>query len=379
MTTQELINYIKAEIALGKSKQQIHDVLLTGGWSAVDLDEAFTIVNNEMLVSVPVAGAVPMAPNQNIQLLGVFALLGQTWKIFKSRFWVLMGITFMGILAQGVILIILVLAGSNILDQESQNKMPPLLSFLVNIFFIIIQLWSLSALMIAIKDYKERTGVFSAYKKGLSKVWSIFIVSVLFGLILAGGISLFIIPGFIFLVYFMFSMYVVVAEDLKGMNALLKSREYTRGYWWPVFGRILFMLLILFILITLVSAMFVFGASLVKNGQLPFAALGLIVTASVVLVGFLLLIIGPFLQVYLFSVYENLKTIKGDFVFTPSKKSKRKFIFIGILGFLLPMFLAVVLSSLNVARQKAEMAKMGDENVVGDPSSSVQYQDTWMQ
>lgn len=41
MVTPELVNYIKAQLSQGKTKEEIKAVLLSNGWKASDLDSAF--------------------------------------------------------------------------------------------------------------------------------------------------------------------------------------------------------------------------------------------------------------------------------------------------------------------------------------------------
>lgn len=53
MITKELISFIKAELALGKNKEQINAELLAGGgWKSDDLDEAFLSLNKP-IISTP--------------------------------------------------------------------------------------------------------------------------------------------------------------------------------------------------------------------------------------------------------------------------------------------------------------------------------------
>ena len=55
---------------------------------------------------------------------------------------------------------------------------------------------------------------------------------------------LFIIPGIIFAVYYSFSKYALVFEGYKSRSALKRSKELIKSYWWAVFGRQLFIVLI---------------------------------------------------------------------------------------------------------------------------------------
>jgi hypothetical protein len=54
MVTQELINFIKSELAKGRSREQIHALLVThGGWTEIDMAEAFAIAIPAPAPTVP--------------------------------------------------------------------------------------------------------------------------------------------------------------------------------------------------------------------------------------------------------------------------------------------------------------------------------------
>jgi tetratricopeptide (TPR) repeat protein len=58
------------------------------------------------------------------------------------------------------------------------------------------------------------------------------------GAILFFSYLAFIIPGIIFHVWFYFSSNVLIEEDIAGLNALYRSKEYVRGRWFKLYGRI---------------------------------------------------------------------------------------------------------------------------------------------
>ena len=85
-----------------------------------------------------------------------------------------------------------------------------LISFLI---FIIFSLWAKVSLYCAVKDtglkFKESLGA------GWLKIASFFWISLLVGLATLGGLLLVIIPGIIFAVWFIFSVYVYIDEGTK--------------------------------------------------------------------------------------------------------------------------------------------------------------------
>jgi hypothetical protein len=59
----------------------------------------------------------------------------------------------------------------------------------------------------------------------------------MFALLMAGYL-LFFIPMLIFMVWMVFSMYVVLFDKKVGMQAIVRSREYIRGRFWSVVGHL---------------------------------------------------------------------------------------------------------------------------------------------
>ena len=120
---------------------------------------------------------------------------------------------------------------------------------------------------------------------GWHNLASFFWVGFLKGVITLIGFIIFIIPGIVFAIWFSFASYVFVFENIKGFDALKKSRKLGRGYWWPIFWRMVAIALI-DILISVVFKNFV----------------GSIITV---------LFVTPYILVYLSTLYQDLKNIKA--------------------------------------------------------------------
>jgi len=67
----------------------------------------------------------------------------------------------------------------------------------------------------------------------------VFILSIIVGLIIFGGLLLFIIPGIIFGVWYAFAMYEIVLNDKKIKESLHNSKLLVKGRWWSVVWRLL--------------------------------------------------------------------------------------------------------------------------------------------
>ncbi len=123
-----------------------------------------------------------------------------------------------------------------------------------------------------------------------------FWVSLLVGITVLLGFIAFIIPGIILGVWFSFSLMTLVFEDKKGSEALTASKRLVKGLWWPVFGRFV-ALMIAFLGIT-IPAGFVFDVVL---GESLTDIAGTILN----------LIISPYITVYTYHLYMDLKRIKN--------------------------------------------------------------------
>jgi len=312
------------------------------------------IINNNNPGFNGFVGDVPKAGN----LPGATELLSQAMDIYKTRFKTLIGIS---ILPVAVILVASALMASvfYVLRSLNMDMLYSIASFLFTFIFsvlaIAISLWGQIAMIYAVKDRNENIGIKESYARARSKVNSYLWVSIYTALIVFGGFLFFMIPGIIFSIWFGMATYVLIAEDIGGMNALLKSREYVRGHWWEIFSRMLsfVFLLIIVMVIILMSAAMLFGilSLMIKDPAI-------INMLSEIFGDFVSVIIAPISVVYSFLIYENLKKIKGNFEFVPSQKTKRSYILVTVLGLLslliVPAMLAMIIfSSLNSARDKA--------------------------
>ena len=331
----------------------------------------------------PPSNPAPM-PNSNqpfVSLQKPTELLSEAWQLYKAKWKTFLGIVVVPILLIFFMLMIFAIGlwGSGMMDKSSSGALffeniifIFIFSILFYIFFIlmmIIQFWSQAALIYAIKERGE-IGIKEAYQKSKSKIKPFFWVSILVGFITMGGFILFAIPGYIFAVWFAFAIFIVIAEDLKGMDAILKSREYVRGHWWQTLWRFLFIYLVMFGIIIVASVAFIL---------LPI--LGNIVSV----------ILTPLIMIYLFLVYQDLKRIKGDFEFQPSAKAKKLFVAIGIIGTLIMFIIFSLLfffmfSNLDSAMDKAinekprfDSSRINDLEIIfeGNIEEKIKMRDEW--
>src|SRR3989339_248756 len=187
---QELLNYIRQDLEKGKSKEQIWEELKRAGWQEEKLKRAF----------------------QNLGWIGY----GIWW--FLSLVGV---ITKMSLEDTGGLILFLFLI---------------LFGLIFFVVLIIAGLWSQIALLCAIKEREQDIGIKEAFRMGWHKIISYYWVSILSTFMVLGAFLLFFVPGIILAIWFSLALYILIAEDKKGMNAFFRSKQLVSGKWWTVFG-----------------------------------------------------------------------------------------------------------------------------------------------
>lgn len=250
------------------------------------------------------------------KLPGIEELFGRSWTLFKARIW-----TFLGILLLGGVLAIVPALLVGQIQQSVASLGGNLLLTIVSaaaalILALFVSTWTGAALFYAAVD--EELGVRPCLGLALQRLWAWMWLFGLAGFLVTGAGLLFVLPGVLFSVWFFFSQYILAAEDVRGMEALLKSREYVRGYAWPVFLRLLVLWLLAFFLTFLLAFIPLLGP----------------------LLSFL---VFSFAILYQGVLYRDLREIKGDLRYACSPRAKGKWLGIAAIGWVFPATLTVAL------------------------------------
>lgn len=223
-------------------------------------------------------------------------LLKSALALFRDRVWVLIGIS-----APYAIIPVSIL----FLDTQQVwwvlRDINPVLHILLSVVLTVLSFLTPIALLLAVHDRTLR--VATAYHHAFSFLYRYAGLALLVGLIVIIGFILFVIPGVVLSVYFVFASFVLVLEN-KGIRESMKiSREYVRGRWWSVFWRLTVLMVVLIagsILVSLgVTAVF---ASVVTDASL----------VGVILENGLTLLTMPLACAYVYLLYQDVKRIAAD-------------------------------------------------------------------
>ncbi len=249
-----------------------------------------------------------MDKNSSSELAGIGDLLAKAWEIYKERMLTLILVGLATALLPVVSFAPLFGLGFVVSQFMPDFKIPIIIiSTLLAVGAMVwVGNWAVLAFLTAIVD--QECGIKEAFQKAKPKVIAHIWLGTLTGLILIGAHLLLVIPGIIFTVWFFFAPFIFIDEDVQGIDALLKSKEYVRGRWFGVCLRLLAIWLIS-VLVSMIPIM----------GQL------------------LALFLIPFSFIYTFLVYQDLRTIRGDISFQPTRKEKATIIATGTFGYVMPV------------------------------------------
>ncbi len=178
-------------------------------------------------------------------------------------------------------------------------------------------------------------GVKKLYSESFKKFFPFIWICVLGGLVVWGGMTLFVVPGFFMLIMISFAAFAYIDENRKGMSALMQSWHYMRGYFLPVLGRfaVLWLLSMLaFTVVTIIASALGFKGPSDLSRQ-PDA--GYTILTNLVDLFFAV----PFMVAYVSYMYNSLKTIKTVAPTDEEEKKSRRV----IRGFLLLGIVSLVI------------------------------------
>lgn len=264
------------------------------------------------------------------ELPGPLDLAREAWQLLVTRIW-----SFIALFGINVGLVVLAILTSLIVGGTffflAGQQVTVLVGVVIGLLaiallgiFMYVSLLFQAAYLLVLHDASEKIGIKALLKKSRQFVMPLFLTSLLSGLIIMGGIFLFVIPGIILAILFSQAQFVVLFENKKKLLALHTSREYIRGRFFPFLWRSIAVYLPLSILGIL------FPQSSDTNDGMN------------ALVQVLSLIAGPFYLAYGYILYQHMaKTAKAPK--EVSEKDKKIYLYVPLAGlFVLILGIVVV-------------------------------------
>lgn len=275
--------------------------------------------------------------NQN--LIGPIGLLKRASSEYKENFWVLMGIMLFPIILN-LILTFTQPGSAQSRGIDYFEILKSILLVFMAIVSILISTWAYLAVIFVIRDDKSPLmGIYGAYQKSLSTLPSYIYVNILIAIATIPGILLLGIPTIIYMVWFAFSAFVMVAENYYGANALMRSREYVTHRWWQVAGRVFFIILLVFLAQFLGSLFNQFLGQLI-----PRNLKNITLAIQVIITNLIVILTVPLSISYAYTLYLNLKETRPELAGQPvNEKYKWLYIFSPTTILIIVVFLLVFL------------------------------------
>lgn len=180
---------------------------------------------------------------QDMESIG--GLLGKSWRVYRdnlSKFITLIILYTLPWLAVGLVTT-LFKAANYLLENNTVWLV------LINIFLAVLMLGGLllgivvyfssqAAIFVLVQKEKTKLSVSKLFYEGKKYAWDYFVLGLFSTLLIFLWTLLFVIPGFIFMIYYSVAFWALFAEGKKGYAALKYSKQLVKGKWWAVFWRI---------------------------------------------------------------------------------------------------------------------------------------------
>ena len=257
------------------------------------------------------------------KLKGILSLLKESFRFYFSNFKFILGV--LG-LPLGLFILLFNISYISNFTSLKYSLALTVFKFLLGIFSSLLLLTSSLAL---IQSFEEEISVRDAYKRGLGLLPAYLWLLIILTLIEMGGFVFGFIPGVIFQIWFSFAVFVFVFENLRGFQALLRSKQMVKGKFWAIFLRLLILAIIL-------EAIFM-GFRFLATSKIDYIPLSNFVDTIINV--FLQIFLLPISLFYIYLIYRDLKETKVEEpVGVPSLGTKAFygiFAFVGGIPFLL--------------------------------------------
>ncbi len=253
-------------------------------------------------------------------------LIGDTWRSYKERF---------SVYGEIILFPAVITAVGNMMIAQRNLVVVAALGGLVSLIGFIAFIFGGIALLLAVI---KGTDVKESYRQSVALFWPFVWVSILGVVVTIGGFIMLIVPGIMMGIWFLFSRYLVITEGRRGLDALVQSREYARGYWFALFGRMLLMGIVIAVLSAIVSGLLTLLIT-VTAGAIFAPIVNILIWVFVV----------PFSVIYLYVIYKNVVALKPHLAAAPVSTS-RGFLkasgIVGVVGIvLIPIIIIVLVGS----------------------------------
>lgn len=313
MSHPQAIQYIKNELTAGKSVDDIRESLLKANWDKQTVDDSLKEALNP--------DAYINQPRQYDHFLNPIELLQKSWEVFRSRQTTFLAFAFPLILISAITIFF-----TSTQPSSNTRTLTVLVLSLVNIVTSII---TTVGLYIAIARRSEKITPIAAIESGVGKIPGYIAVNFLLFFVTFSASLFLLIPGIIIGVMVMFAPFIVLTENIGGMEALVRSRAYARGHILGLLGRVVFLVILCTPLIIIYLAI----------GDY---------------INIIMPVVSVFISIYFYLMYENLRELRPNINSRQGGKTRTLFLILACaIPLLIPVFgvfSSIILLAINPAQ-----------------------------
>ncbi len=159
-----------------------------------------------------------------------------------------------------------------------------IVTVIANIFMGIALILALNNRSLTVKE---------AYNESAKFFWRYLGLSILTSVVIVAGFILLIVPGIILSVWLTFAIFVLVLEKAEIVESMKRSKEYVKGKWWGVFGRLIGGSLLVFLLLAVLFTI------------IRFLALDIVIENMIM--SFISMLLAPIAFGYMYLMYQDVK------------------------------------------------------------------------
>jgi hypothetical protein len=173
-----------------------------------------------------------------------------------------------------------------------------LIGAILNLVFSILYQGMVVSFVRDVQDGRRDNSVGDLYRQVTPVLWTLIGASILYGIAVAIGLVLLVVPGLILITIWAVLAPAIVIENRGAIEAFRRSRKLVEGYGWPVFG-----VVICAFLITIVVGAILFSiAAAIADGPILRIVLGLLASS----------VTAPIAGLVAGVLYYRLLQLKGD-------------------------------------------------------------------
>ncbi len=161
--------------------------------------------------------------------LSVGEVLNRVFDLYKQHFGVLIPAAFWLFLAVSIL--------GGVLSRTSAFAL--LIFYVVSLAVAVLYQGMVVSLVHDVQDGRRDSSVGELFRSVSPVFWTLLGASLLFGIAVAIGFALLIVPGCILLTIWAVIAPTIVIEKRDAMASFGRSRELVRGFGWPVFGSVI--------------------------------------------------------------------------------------------------------------------------------------------